>query len=73
MSPRLQKTAQKFLWPLMPAGRTLLGRAATESQRFRCVFNAGAGEGGYSPLLLGPPGAESVVGRNTMANGPTAV
>jgi SAM-dependent methyltransferase len=74
MSPGLQKTAQKFLWPLMPGWpdegrrivqgphlRAFLERAATESQRFRCVFNAGAGEGGYSPLLLGLPGVESVV------------
>ena len=38
----------------------LLDRAA-QSHNFPCVFNAGAGEGGYSPLLLALPGVKSVV------------
>jgi SAM-dependent methyltransferase len=73
MSPELKRFIRKWLWPLMPGwvdeGRrivqgapleALLNRAA-ESHRFPCVFNAGSGEGGYSPLLLKLPGVESVV------------
>ncbi len=44
-----------------PHIRALLNRAATESRGFQAVFNAGAGEGGYSPLLLGLPGVRSLV------------
>jgi len=43
-----------------PHLRALLDRAA-QSHRFHTVFNAGSGEGGYSPLLLSLPGVESVV------------
>jgi SAM-dependent methyltransferase len=39
----------------------LLERATLESRHFRHVFNAGAGEGGYSPLLLSLPGVEKLV------------
>jgi SAM-dependent methyltransferase len=74
MSPRLKQRLQRWFWPIMPGwpdeGRrivqgphvkTLLDRAAQGSGRFRSVFNAGAGEGGYSPLLLALPGVELVV------------
>jgi hypothetical protein len=40
--------------------QALLDRAA-QAHRFPCVFNAGSGECGYSPLLLKLPGVESVV------------
>jgi SAM-dependent methyltransferase len=71
---RWKQRLQKWFWPLMPGwpdeGRrivqgphlkVLLSRATKESQQFRRVFNAGAGEGGYSALLLGLPGVESVI------------
>jgi SAM-dependent methyltransferase len=70
----LKKAIQRWFWPLMPGwpdeGRrivqgphvkALLERASSESRSFRAVFNAGAGEGGYSRLLLALPGVESVV------------
>lgn len=41
-----------------PHLRQLLCRAAGESGSMRRVFNAGAGEGGYSPLILNMPGVE---------------
>jgi len=69
-----KKTVQRWLWPLLPGWpdegrrivqdpqvRALLKRATNESRRFQAVFNAGAGEGGYSPLLLALPGVTSVV------------
>ena len=69
----LKQAIQRWLWPLMPGwpdeGRrmvqgpslqSLLARAA-QSQQFPWVFNAGSGEGGYSPLLLALPGVETVV------------
>jgi SAM-dependent methyltransferase len=69
-----KRTIQQWFWPLMPGWpdegrrivqdphvRALLERAAIESRGFQAVFNAGAGEGGYSPLLLGLPGVTSVV------------
>jgi SAM-dependent methyltransferase len=43
-----------------PHLRALLARASREFIRFHRVFNAGAGEGSYSPLLLKLPGVESV-------------
>jgi SAM-dependent methyltransferase len=43
-----------------PHLQALLDRAA-QSRQFPYVFNAGSGEGGYSPLLLSLPGVESVV------------
>jgi SAM-dependent methyltransferase len=64
---------RRCLWPLMPGGvdvgrrvvqvphlRALLDRAA-QSHLFPSVFNAGSGEGGYSPLLLKLPGLEKLV------------
>ena len=71
----LKRFIQRWLWPLMPGWpdegrrivqgphlRALLARVSSgNGRRLRCVFNAGAGEGGYSPLLLGLPGVESVV------------
>jgi len=74
LSQRIKKWALRWLWPLMPGwpdeGRrivqrpllqALLQRATQESQAFTCVFNAGSGEGGYSPLLLGLPGVQLVL------------
>jgi SAM-dependent methyltransferase len=74
VSPQFKSKLQRWLWPLMPGwpdeGRrivqgphleALLERASHESRGFRHVFNAGAGEGGYSPVLLRLPGVESVV------------
>ena len=74
LPPTFKKALQRWLWPLMPGwpdeGRRIvqgphlrgfLERAAQESGCFRRVFNAGSGEGGYSPLLLKLPGVESVI------------
>lgn len=74
MNARLKRFLVRNAWPLMPGWpdegrrivqdphlRDLLGRAATSSHRFPRVFNAGSGEGGYSGLLLGLPGVESLV------------
>jgi SAM-dependent methyltransferase len=74
MSVAFKRRMQKWLWPLMPSWpdegrrivqgpplRALLERAAKESHHFRCVFNAGSGEGGYSPLLLELPGVQRVI------------
>jgi SAM-dependent methyltransferase len=44
-----------------PHLQALLDRAAGRAGRFRRVFNAGSGEGGYSQLLLALPGVESVL------------
>lgn len=43
-----------------PHLRALCDRAVAESHRFQTAFNAGSGEGGYSPFLLGLPGLETV-------------
>jgi SAM-dependent methyltransferase len=69
-----KETLQRWCWPLMPGWpdegrrivqdkhlRALIERARQQSPRFPLVFNAGSGEGGYSPLLLGLPGVETVV------------
>jgi SAM-dependent methyltransferase len=74
LPPTLKQAIQRWLWPLMPGwpdeGRRIvqgphlrgfLERATQESGCFRRVFNAGSGEGGYSPLLLKLPGVESVI------------
>jgi SAM-dependent methyltransferase len=74
MSSSFKQRLQRWLWPVMPGWpdegrrivqgphlRILLDRATQKSRCFRSVFNAGAGEGGYSPLLLALPGVESVV------------
>ena len=63
----------RWLWPLLPGWpdhgrrivqgpevRALLERAVSETHSFRAVFNAGAGEGGYSHLLLRLPGIQSL-------------
>jgi SAM-dependent methyltransferase len=73
VSPTLKKRLRRLFWPFTPGGvdvgrrmvqvphlQALLGRAA-QNRRFPCVFNAGAGEGGYSRLLLDLPGVEFVV------------
>lgn len=44
-----------------PHLQALLDKAASGAGSFRRVFNAGAGEGGYSSLLLSLPGVESVL------------
>jgi SAM-dependent methyltransferase len=67
-----RKLALRWLWPLAPGWpdegrrivqqphlRDLLRLASAESIGFRRVFNAGAGEGGYSHLIFGLPGVES--------------
>jgi len=41
-----------------PHLRKMLDRAIKESGSFPRVFNAGAGEGGYTPMILGLPGIE---------------
>lgn len=74
LSPTLKRAVQRWVWPLMPGWpdegrrivqgphlRVLLDRAAQRSRRFPRVFNAGSGECGYSPLLLGLPGVEAVI------------
>jgi len=44
-----------------PPLRELLSLASQRSTRLRRVLNAGAGEGGYSPYLIGLPGLELLV------------
>ena len=44
-----------------PHVEALLRRAMNESPAFPSVFNAGAGEGGYTRTLLGLPGVKSLV------------
>jgi SAM-dependent methyltransferase len=44
-----------------PHLRDLLERTTKHQSRFHRVFNAGSGEGGYSPLLLSLPGVKSVM------------
>lgn len=74
MKVPFKKSLQKWLWPLMPGWpdegrrivqggplRDLVARAMQETAGFPCVFNAGAGEGGYTPLLLNLPGVQSLV------------
>ena len=74
MDNRWKNIARRVLWPVMrgwpdegrrivqsPHLRALLSLAASKSQRFRKVYNAGAGECGYSRLLLAMPGVERLV------------
>jgi SAM-dependent methyltransferase len=74
MQDKLKKIAVRVFWPLMrgwpdegrrivqgPHLRALLNRAARNGAGFRRVYNVGAGEGGYSPLLLGLPGVETLI------------
>ena len=74
MKRAFKTAAQRWLQPLMPGwpdeGRrivqgphleALLERTGRESRSIRRVFNAGAGEGGYSPLLPKLPGVERLV------------
>jgi len=64
----------RTFWPLMPGWpdegrrivqsphlRAFLDRASSSSPSLRRVFNAGAGEGGYSRMLLALPGVQTVV------------
>ena len=44
-----------------PHLQAFMDQAVQESQRFRHAFNAGAGECGYSPLLLALPDVRAVV------------
>jgi SAM-dependent methyltransferase len=70
----LKNRFKRWLWPLMPGWpdegrrivqgphlRTLLARAIDRARGFPCVFNAGAGEGGYSNLLLALPKVRTIV------------
>jgi SAM-dependent methyltransferase len=72
LKPKVKKVIRRWLWPLLPGWvdegrrivqgphlRELLERAVRESPAVR-IFNAGTGEGGYSPLLLELPGVELV-------------
>jgi SAM-dependent methyltransferase len=69
-----KKFIMRTFWPLMPGWpdegrrmvqgphlRALLDRASKYSPTFPRVFNAGAGEGGYTRLLLGLPGVKALV------------
>lgn len=71
---KLKRAALRWFWPLMPAWpdegrrivqgpnlRKMLQRAARDSRSFQRVFNAGAGEGGYSRMLLALPGLKSLL------------
>jgi SAM-dependent methyltransferase len=70
----LKRNILKWCWPLMPGWpdegrrivqgphlRGLLAKATNGTGQFPRVFNAGAGEGGYSPLLLALPGIQTLV------------
>ena len=72
MDKELKERLRRWLWPLVrgwpdegrqivqgPALQILLDRATKESACFRALFNAGAGEYGYSRMLLDLPGVES--------------
>jgi SAM-dependent methyltransferase len=74
MQDNLKNVIKRVFWPLMPGWpdegrrivqkphlRALLDRASQNGSNLRRVFNAGAGEGGYSPMLLGLPGVESLL------------
>jgi SAM-dependent methyltransferase len=74
MQNKLKNFIMRAFWPLMPGWpdegrrivqdphlRALLKRAAQNSASLPRVFNAGAGEGGYSPLLLDLPGVEALI------------
>ena len=74
MDKRWKKILIRVSWPVMrgwpdegrrivqgPHLRALLNRAARNGGDFRRVFNAGAGEGGYSQLLLTMPGLQWLV------------
>jgi SAM-dependent methyltransferase len=74
MDKEFKEKLRGWLWPLVrgwpdegrqivqgPALQVLLDRATKESSRFRAVFNAGAGECGYSRMLLDLPGVVSLV------------
>jgi SAM-dependent methyltransferase len=71
---RFKEIIRRICWPILPGwpdeGRrivqdghlkALIARAAKESRGFPRVFNAGAGEGGFTRLLLSLPGVESLV------------
>jgi SAM-dependent methyltransferase len=71
---KLKRAGVRWLWPLMPGWpdegrrivqgphiRAMLLRATRDSGSFHRVFNAGAGEGGYSRLLLALPGVQSLL------------
>jgi len=70
----MKKKILKWFWPIMPGYpdegrrivqgphfRALLAIAAKERGKFRRVFNAGSGEGGYSPLLADLPVSQTIV------------
>ena len=74
MARELKTILYRIFRPLMPGWpddarriiqrphlEALLARASSNSSGFPCVLNAGAGEGGYSGLLLKLPGVESLI------------
>jgi SAM-dependent methyltransferase len=74
LSKTVKRTLNRWLWLLMPGWpdegrrmvqgphlRAFLVHAVQKSHCFRHVFNAGSGEGGYSPLLLSLPAVRTVV------------
>ncbi len=74
MSERLKGKVIRWLWPILPGYpddgrrivqgphlRALLQSATQKSLAFPRVFNAGAGEGGYTRFLLGLPRVHSLV------------
>lgn len=74
MPQRWKKIIMRVFWPLMPGWpdegrrivqwphlRALMARAQAQSPRFQRIFNAGAGEGGYSRWLLEMPGLKWLV------------
>jgi SAM-dependent methyltransferase len=74
MAKAWKKIVMQVCWPLMPGWpdegrrivqgphlRALITRAKQQSPQFSRAFNAGAGEGGYSRLLLELPGLKWLV------------
>jgi SAM-dependent methyltransferase len=74
MASAWKSAVMRIFWPLMrgwpdegrrivqgPHVRALLNRAAQDGGGMKRVLNGGAGEGGYSRLLLELPGVESLV------------
>ena len=74
MAKAWKKIIMRVFWPLMPGWpdegrrlvqgphlRALLAEAKDQTPEFRRVFNAGAGEGGYSRMLLELPGLKWLV------------
>jgi SAM-dependent methyltransferase len=69
----MQRWVKRWLWPILPGYpdegrrivqgphfRALLHIASSKSRQFCRVFNAGAGEGGSSPLLANLPVSQTI-------------